>query len=311
MSSQRGLFKVLALDGGGAKGFYTLGVLCEIEAAAGRPLCEMFDLIYGTSTGSIIAALIARGESVTEILKLYEKHVPTIMGRRTRAGRTQSLEKLARDVFVDADFSVAKTGLGVVATRWKDERPFIFKSSGRFAQGLAATFVPGFGAKLADAVQASCSAFPFFERKIVETSNEGNVEALDGGYCANNPTLYAIADALKAVEGRADELRVLNVGVGEYPPKKRFMVRLLKSLPYSQIDLLQKTLEINTQSMDQLRRVLFSSVPTLRISDVFSEPAMATDLMENDLELLGRLKLKGRRSYSTREQDIKKFLDIF
>lgn len=50
--------RVLSLDGGGAKGFYTLGVLKEIEALVGVRLCEKFDLIYGTSTGAIIAALL-------------------------------------------------------------------------------------------------------------------------------------------------------------------------------------------------------------------------------------------------------------
>jgi predicted acylesterase/phospholipase RssA len=49
--------RVLSLDGGGAKGFYTLGVLREIEA-----LWQSFDLIFGTSTGSIIAALLALGK---------------------------------------------------------------------------------------------------------------------------------------------------------------------------------------------------------------------------------------------------------
>ena len=39
--------RVLSLDGGGAKGFYTLGVLKEIEAMVKGPLCESFDLIFG------------------------------------------------------------------------------------------------------------------------------------------------------------------------------------------------------------------------------------------------------------------------
>jgi patatin-like phospholipase/acyl hydrolase len=51
-------FRVLSLDGGGAKGFYTLGVLAEIEAMLGKPLHSCFDLIFGTSTGAIIAALL-------------------------------------------------------------------------------------------------------------------------------------------------------------------------------------------------------------------------------------------------------------
>ena len=55
-SSAERSFRILSLDGGGAKGFYTLGVLKEVEALVGVPLCEKFDLVYGTSTGAIIAA---------------------------------------------------------------------------------------------------------------------------------------------------------------------------------------------------------------------------------------------------------------
>jgi patatin-like phospholipase/acyl hydrolase len=53
--------RILSLDGGGAKGFYTLGVLREIEGMIKCPLFERFDLIFGTSTGAIIAALLALG----------------------------------------------------------------------------------------------------------------------------------------------------------------------------------------------------------------------------------------------------------
>jgi uncharacterized protein len=36
------IFRVLSLDGGGAKGFYTLGALKEIEALVECRLCEKF-----------------------------------------------------------------------------------------------------------------------------------------------------------------------------------------------------------------------------------------------------------------------------
>ncbi len=60
--------------------------------------------------------------------------------------------------------------------------------------------MPGFGVTIADAVQASCSAYPFFLRKTVTTAMGDHVELIDGGYCANNPTLYAIADAIIALK---------------------------------------------------------------------------------------------------------------
>lgn len=69
----------------------------------------------------------------------------------------------------------------------------IFKSCEPQARGRRATFVSGFGCKLADAIEASCSAYPFFEIKSLETESGGVVELLDGGYpvvtgCENTST---------------------------------------------------------------------------------------------------------------------------
>src|SRR5437763_15913580 len=85
-------FRVLSLDGGGAKGVYTLGVLKEVEAIANVPLCEVFDLVFGTSTGAIIAALIGLGYRIEEIENLYFTLIPKIMKNRSSSGRTEALK---------------------------------------------------------------------------------------------------------------------------------------------------------------------------------------------------------------------------
>src|SRR5438309_11848572 len=86
--------RILSLDGCGAKGFYTLGVLREIEGMVKCPLHEKFDLIFGTSTGAIIGALLALGKSVKEISELYEEHVPTVMKNKGRREKSLALAKL-------------------------------------------------------------------------------------------------------------------------------------------------------------------------------------------------------------------------
>jgi len=76
------------------------------------------------------------------------------------------------------------------------------------------------------------------------------------------------------------DLRIVSVGVGVYPtptPNPKTLVPwCLKKLP--SVKLLQKTMEINTQSMEQLRTILFKDIKTIRISDTFEQPEMATDL---------------------------------
>ena len=307
-SGSSALLRVLTLDGGGAKGFYTLGVLKEIEAMIGCPLHQKFDLVFGTSTGAIIASLIALGHNVDAILELYREHVPTVMSQKTAPSRSQALKKLATDVFGDATFNDVQTGVGVVAARWLTETPMIFKGSVAQAHGRAGTFTPGFGVSIADAVKASCSAYPFFERTTVKTSMGEDVELIDGGYCANNPTLYALADAVQALKRDRRDVRLVSVGVGVYPdPKPSFLMRLAKKYLLS-VQLLQKTLEINTQSMDELRKILFPDVPTIRISDTYADPEMATDLLEHDLKKLDILFQRGRQSFASREKQLYEYL---
>ncbi len=302
------ILRVLALDGGGAKGFYTLGVLKEIEAMVGFPLHQKFDLVFGTSTGAIIASLIALGHSTDSILELYRKHVPTVMSQKTAPARSQALKNLAREVFGNATFNDVKTGVGIVTAKWLTERPMIFKGNATQAHGRTSTFVPGFGVSIADAVRASCSAYPFFERTVVKTSMGEDIELIDGGYCANNPTLYALADAVQALQSDLKNIRLVSVGVGVYPdPKPKLLMRLAKKYLVS-IQLLQKTLEINTQSMDQLRQILFHDVPTIRISDSYVTPEMATDLLEHDLKKLDLLFQRGRESFGSREKQLREYL---
>jgi patatin-like phospholipase/acyl hydrolase len=303
------LFRVLSLDGGGAKGFYTLGILREIEALIGCPLHERFDLIFGTSTGSIIGAMLALGKTVKEIQDVYTEHVPTVMQKSSASEKSKALAELSAIVFQDAQFTDVKTNIGIVATRWVLERPLIFKANIAQAHGSKASFKPGFGVPVGEAVQASCSAYPYFDRKIVVTEREGKVEVIDGGFCANNPTLYAIADATISMKTPPENVRVVSLGCGTYPPRKlsRLSLNYWKNITPG-VQLLQKTLEINTQSMEQLREVMFKHVPTVRISQSFSEPAMATDLFEHDLDKLNILTQRGIQSFAENEEVLKQYL---
>ena len=70
---------LLALDGGGMRGAFTLGVLGVLESSLARAtgrerdfvLADYFDFIGGTSTGAIIASGLALGWSVDELKEKY------------------------------------------------------------------------------------------------------------------------------------------------------------------------------------------------------------------------------------------------
>jgi predicted acylesterase/phospholipase RssA len=308
-SRPEGVFRVLSLDGGGSKGVYTLGVLKEVEAAAGAPLYQVFDLVFGTSTGSIIAALIALGYKIQEIEDLYFTLIPNIMKHRFSAGRTEALKKEAKDLFKDQTFSAFKMPVGIVCTNHGFERPMIFKNSVQQSHGRAATFKPGFGCTIAQAVVASCSAYPFFQMTSVTTENQGDQLLMDGGYVANNPTLFALADAHHALKKSMSDIAVLSVGVGSYnePKKSVFHQFLFRLWPFRHI---AKMFNISSKTIEQLRIVLFPQVACVRVSESYPQPEYATDLLESDTEKLRQLQALGRESFAKFEKDIRHVLRL-
>jgi patatin-like phospholipase/acyl hydrolase len=91
--------KLLALDGGGIRGALTLEMLLELEtqlraATKAGPdfrLADWFDYIAGTSTGAIIAAGLARGMSVGELIDFYVNVGPEMFDKRFLIARLRSL----------------------------------------------------------------------------------------------------------------------------------------------------------------------------------------------------------------------------
>jgi predicted acylesterase/phospholipase RssA len=61
----------LALDGGGLRGIMAARALAMVEGELDRPCAEVFELLVGTSSGSIISAAIAAGIPADEIHALF------------------------------------------------------------------------------------------------------------------------------------------------------------------------------------------------------------------------------------------------
>lgn len=296
-------FNILSLDGGGSKGVYTLGVLKELEQMWDQPLHLRFDMVFGTSTGAIIAALIALGHTIAEIERMYFELIPSVMRHRTRKGRSRALRAHAAQIVGGRRFEDAKCRLGIVATNSERERPMIFKSHADSAYSLKSSFRPGFGCTIDQALLASAAAFPFFERVHVETHNAGSPEVLDGGFCANNPTLLAVADAHSSLGIPIHRMRVLSVGVGHYKePNKSVLHALAFRLWWFQ--LIQTMFGTGTNTMEELRKILFPALACVRIDDSFPDDRYSTDLLESDPAKLRKLFVLGRESFGEHEKKV-------
>jgi predicted acylesterase/phospholipase RssA len=75
----------LAVDGGGIKGVIVARALAKLEAYLQKPGTEIFKLLAGTSTGSIISAAIANGLFGNEIYQLYCDLGPKIFKKTLRS----------------------------------------------------------------------------------------------------------------------------------------------------------------------------------------------------------------------------------
>ena len=294
---------ILSLDGGGSKGIYTLGVLSEFEKAFGCRVYEKFDLIYGTSTGAIIAALLGLGLSVEEVKSHYFKLIPAIMGCSGSANKTAILEKSAAELFGDKYFDAFKTNVGIVAMNYETQNPLIFKTNSSLAHGVKSSFKPGFGVMIKDAVIASCSAIPIFREKELKTDNKGTLIAIDGGFIANNPTLFAIVDVVKALELESENIKVISIGVGNYieKPLHRFhgIINLFKLFK-----IVSRILNASSNTTEVLTNLLYPNLQMVRINDTFNEPEYGTNMIEKDVKKLQKMYQLGINSYAKHEKQI-------
>jgi hypothetical protein len=81
-------FRILSFDGGGIRGVLSARILKEVERQikekTGQPLHEYFDMIAGTSTGSILTAGVANKLTADVIIELYKKQGKSIFPSQFR-----------------------------------------------------------------------------------------------------------------------------------------------------------------------------------------------------------------------------------
>jgi len=303
--------RVLALHGGGAKGVYTLGFLSRLENMIGAPLHTRFDLIYGTSTGSIIAALISLGTPVDEIYGLYLKHVPHILSPWFAGQRTKRLEKATEELLKGRSWSDLKVKTGIVATNWNLKRPLVFKSFSGMAHAGKDAFLPGFGATLSDAIRASCAAVPLFKPVPIKLKNFGDdvIYAYDGGYCANNPALFALVD-FSSLDFSPQHTALFSIGVGHYSEPceitvPRLVMKCGKIL--SSVKLLGGVLEASSNTNGILQKLIMKEVRSIRADDVFP-PEVGVDLLETSIPKLRKLFASGSRTFQENENKIRELI---
>ena len=210
-------FSILALDGGGTRGIYAAQILVRVEEALGVPVKDCFDLIAGTSTGSIVAAGAAVGIPMATIADLFEGESKRIFGKPRFAARlamlfrsrysSEPLEEVLAGYVPHLTLSEVPIPLMITSADLTTGEARIFKS--KYAEDQWEPHGQDGDVLLRDAVLASCAAPIYFDPKQI-----GQDLLVDGGLWANNPSSAALTEAVSAFEKSVDHIRVLSIGSG-------------------------------------------------------------------------------------------------
>lgn len=234
--------RILSLDGGGIRGALSLGYLHRIETILrqqhnmpGLRLSDYFDLIGGTSTGSIIASCLAVGMEVDEIREKYFELGGKIFGKKYKWWNVfqlddlikarydgkpleEELHKVFGNITIGSD--KIKTGLCIVTKRADTNSvwPIINHPEGKYYDSKDGR---NKDILLWKAVRASAAAPTYFLPQVIDVGGGLPTAAfVDGGVSmANNPALQLLMVAnLKGFPFRwklgAENILLVSIGTG-------------------------------------------------------------------------------------------------
>lgn len=234
--------KILSVDGGGIRGYIPALILQELERrlrerGEKRPLGRLFDLVAGTSTGSIIALGLAAPDQLRgtvfskrdaaftaeEIAEMYEDHGLEIFPRRIFR-QFQTMRHAFTEKYNDGQFyEVLQYYFGERTIRDAITNVLIPSYDIEANEPIFMKKVPPKRLKkstpnyyMSDAARASSAAPTYFEPIRVKSVDGSLQHALiDGGVFANNPAMCAYVEAQKIYPG-AKKYVILSLGTGTF-----------------------------------------------------------------------------------------------
>ena len=235
-----GAKRILTIDGGGVRGIVAIAFLKEMErelrqhtAKPDLVLADVFDMIAGTSVGSMLATMIALGKETAEIEAAFRDLAPKIFsGRLTLFGQKRfsavplvnGVRSFVKDATLGSDRLL--TGLAIVAKRVDTDSVWVMTNNPRMPYYHDGPDWDGNRHyKLEMLIRASTAApFLFTPTEItIHTDRFGNTTKgwfVDGGVSPhNNPALLMLMMAGMPSYNlnwtlSPDDLLMISVGTG-------------------------------------------------------------------------------------------------
>ena len=301
--SQKEHFNILALDGGGARGIYAAQILAKMEGSFGIQIRDCFDLIAGTSTGSIIAGAAATGILMEKVVCLFETEAPKIFrkklfrrGYRSSKYSKKPLENALDQLLSSTTLGDILTPLMIISTNMSTGGVWVFKS--RYVEKLGKPYYRDGDVLLKDAILSSCAAPTFFDPVKINNSL-----LTDGGLWANNPSVISLTEAIAKFKKEIDQVRILSIGTGRsenmYAEERNwgFLTGLGKQKFVSLV------LAVQSQASKNISRILLKE-NYLRVNSTIETWEL------DDIKHLDNLKALADEKFASEANKIKNFVGI-
>jgi predicted acylesterase/phospholipase RssA len=220
--------RILTIDGGSIRGLAVVEALRRLEAAGGRPIADMFDLIVGTSVGGFLATMIGvRRRTMDECAEaLWGMRVS--MFRAQGDGMLSGAKRIALGTAFDSDVhaesiqdtlgtearmdeAAGSPKVAMVATciDKSPAKPLLLRTYRLDEDARRRSAFEGTcNVTQLDAVKATTAAPTFFP----PTTVDGRL-CVDGACIANNPAVIALAEAA-TLWPRSHVEALVSVGTG-------------------------------------------------------------------------------------------------
>ncbi len=208
---------VLALQGGGVLGYGQALILSELERRAGRPICELFGMIAGTSVGSINGAVLSIGVPATTLETFYTKDAPLIFSTswindaesfRRPKYKADSLEAGLMQLLGNKTLADCKTIFIATSYDFATDRPVYFLSHEKSSESKNFIVIGNDSPmELWQICRASSAAQTYFPAYQC-----GGMTLMDGGNAGDNaPDMLLATEAVRL----GKSFRMLSLGSGD------------------------------------------------------------------------------------------------
>jgi patatin-like phospholipase/acyl hydrolase len=203
--------RIISIDGGGIRGIYSISFLNKLEKKYCVPhkklLGNYFNVIVGTSTGSIIGCGLANKYSMEYIMDIYVKNSNRMFYDYDMWAHNLAAKSIHHIWGYKYDNSVL---IDMCNKHFEDKTlddldSDIYIPSYNISESKCVIFQKGKNTRIKDAILSSASAPTYFQSYQIDDKI-----FIDGGIYKNNPAIIGILKAF--TKYKADKCELLSVG---------------------------------------------------------------------------------------------------